>query len=48
MADIPSTAGNRPPATPRWVWMFGMIVIVLVVLFVVLHLTGRGFGGHTP
>ncbi len=32
---------------PRWVYVFGIIVIVLVLLFVILHLTGRGLGGHT-
>ena len=48
MVDVPSPGGNRPPATPRWVKVFGIIVIVLVLLFVILHLTGRGFGGHTP
>jgi len=48
MADTPSPAGNRPPATPHWVKVFGFIAIVFVVLFVILHLIGRGFGGHTP
>jgi hypothetical protein len=33
--------------TPRWVKIFGIIAIVLVVLFVILHLAGGGFGGHT-
>ncbi len=47
MADVHSPAGNQPPATPRWVKVFGIVVIVLVLLFVILHLTGRGFGGHT-
>ena len=41
---------QRPPATPRWVKIFGIIVIVLVLMFVVLHLTGNspfgGPGGH--
>jgi len=27
--------------------VFGIIAIVLAVLFVGLHLTGHGFGGHT-
>lgn len=36
-----------PPSTPRWVKVFGIIALILVLLFVVLHLTGRGFGGHT-
>ncbi|MCY9659433.1 hypothetical protein P5G65_23270 [Paenibacillus chondroitinus] len=37
--------------TPRWVKVFGIIAIVLVLFLVILHLTGRGFGdhgGHTP
>jgi len=33
---------------PRWVKVFGTIALVLVLLFVILHLTGRGLGGHTP
>ena len=31
---------------PRWVKVFGIIAVVLVVLVVILHLTGRGFVGH--
>ncbi len=34
-------------STPRWVKVFGIIIIVLVLLFVILHLTGGGFSGHT-
>ena len=34
-------------STPRWVKMFGIIALVLVLLFVILHLTGRGLGRHT-
>lgn len=34
-------------STPRWVYVFGIIFIVLVLLFVILHLAGGGFGGHT-
>ena len=32
--------------TPRWVYVFGIIALVLVLAFVILHLTGRGLGGH--
>jgi hypothetical protein len=32
---------------PRWVKMFGIIALVLVLLFVILHLIGGGHGGHT-
>lgn len=33
--------------TPRWVKVFGMITLVLLVAFVVLHLTVGGPGSHT-
>ena len=33
-------------STPRWVKVFGIITLVLVLLFVILHLTGGGLGGH--
>jgi hypothetical protein len=35
-------------STPRWAGVFGIIVIVLVLLFVILHLSGGGLGGHAP
>ena len=35
------------PRTPRWVQVFGIIFIALVLLFVVLHLTGLSpMGSH--
>ena len=41
MADL------RPyPGAPRWVKVFGVIVAVGVLLFIVLHLTGFFPGGH--
>lgn len=44
-ADVRSN--RRPTAcTPRWVSVLGIIVIVLVLLFVILHLLGGGLGGH--
>ena len=38
---------DRPPSTPRWVKVFGIIVGVVVLVFVILLLT-RGPGGHGP
>ena len=35
-------------STPRWVYVFGIIVIVLVLLFAIMHLTSNSLGGHTP
>jgi hypothetical protein len=35
------------PSTPRWVKVFGIIVIVAALLFLILHLTGHRHGGHT-
>lgn len=40
--DRGSTTG-----TPRWVKMFGIIALIVVVLFVILMFT-RGLGGHGP
>jgi hypothetical protein len=41
---------DRPPSTPRWVKVSGIIVGVLVLVFVILQLTGvgPGAGGHGP
>ena len=38
---------ESPPATPRWVYAFGIIAIVLVLAFLVSHLAGGGFRGHS-
>ena len=54
MADSPSypdtnrARPNRGPIAglPRWVKVFLIVFIALVLLFVVLHLTGNGFGDH--
>ncbi len=38
---------RSPPSTPRWVKVFGVIFLVLVLLFVVLNLTGHSpMGSH--
>jgi hypothetical protein len=37
---------GSPPSTPRWVKVSGIIGIVLILLFVILHLAGLGLGGH--
>ena len=39
---------QTPPGMPRWVKVFGMIFIVLVLAVVALHLAGFNFGGHMP
>jgi hypothetical protein len=33
-------------SAPRWVKTFGGIVIVLILIFVILHITGHGLGRH--
>lgn len=45
MSETPPDRGS-PPGTPRWVKVFVIGFIVLVLLFVILHLMGLGFGGH--
>jgi hypothetical protein len=37
---------ESPNITPRWVYVFGIITVVLLV--VVRHLTHGGFGAHAP
>ncbi len=41
---------ESPPRTPRWVKVFGIIALVLALLFVVSLLTGgnHGPGRHLP
>lgn len=41
MADLP------PYSTPRWVKVFGIIALILVLLFVIMIFTGVG-GPHGP
>lgn len=38
--------GSAATPIPRWVKGFVIILILLLVAFVVLHLTGNGMGGH--
>jgi hypothetical protein len=47
--DDTGLGSNResPPGTPRWVKVFGIIAILLILLFVVLHLSGNRFQNHT-
>lgn len=44
--EVKSTE-DRPPSTPRWVKVSGIIVISIVLLFVIMKLTGIG-GNHGP
>lgn len=41
--DEGSTTG-----APRWVRVSGIIAIVLVVVFVIVHVAGGGLGHHLP
>ena len=51
--DTGDDTGVRPDrhsttSTPRWVKVFGIIALVLVLLFVILLVTGgHGLGRHT-
>jgi len=35
---------EAPPGVPRWVKVFGIVLLILILVFVVLHLTGNGLG----
>lgn len=44
--DIFEGPGRRTTtSTPRWMYVFGIIVILFALLFLILHLTGHGLGG---
>ena len=38
---------DAPPGTPRWVIVFGIIALLVVLVFVIVMLTGDS-GGHGP
>ena len=49
--DTPNDTGGTPyqestATTPRWVKVFGTVMGALVLLFVALHHSGHGLGGH--
>lgn len=51
-AGADNDGGGQPnrrttAGTPRWVKVFGIIALVLVLIFAILLLTGGG-GGHGP
>ena len=39
---------QTPPEMPRWVKVFGIIFIVLILIVLGAHLAGFNFGGHMP
>ncbi len=42
-----TTGRGSATKTPRWVYVFGIVfVVVLVVLFLLQHLVFGGLGGH--
>jgi hypothetical protein len=41
-----NTGTDDYTGTPRWVYAFAGVALVLLVAFVILHLTGHGFRGH--
>ena len=43
--DPDSHSGSGDESTPRWVKVFGIIALVLILLVVILHLTGNSLGG---
>ncbi|MGI8838819.1 MAG: hypothetical protein ACR2H4_19585 [Pyrinomonadaceae bacterium] len=46
--DSNGGTGDDTGGTPLWVKVFGIIAIVLALLFVILMLTGHGPGRHIP
>ncbi len=51
MAEPPQTSESKPPTTPRWVKVLGMITLVAVLLVVVMMVASGGQHGpsrHAP
>ena len=40
-------AGDDTRGKPRWVIIFAIILVVLLLLFVIMHLTSGGLRNHT-
>ena len=36
------------PGTPRWVKVFAIVALIVLIVFVIVHLAGGGFRGHGP
>ena len=34
------------PPTPRWVKIFAIVISLVVVVFIILHVTGNSLGNH--
>lgn len=37
---------DAPPPTPRWVKVFGLVALLLILAFLITHLAGGGLGRH--
>ena len=46
--DRGSRPGSTEESTPRWVKVFGVVGLVLVLLMLIALLTGHGPGRHMP
>ena len=44
--DLRRSTDETSAGAPRWVKVFGIIGLLLLVTFAILHLTGNGFGRH--
>lgn len=44
--DVSRESRSAEERTPRWVKVIGGLFIVLVLVVIVVHLMGRGMGGH--
>jgi hypothetical protein len=45
-ASLMHSRGSTTSA-PRWVKVFAIVAVLVIALFVILHLAGRGLGDHT-
>jgi hypothetical protein len=45
--DSQGNDGHEARGTPRWVVVFAIIIVVLLLLFGIMHLTSGGLRNHT-
>jgi hypothetical protein len=48
MSNQPNPDREKAPATPRWVKVFAVVFVVIVLAVIALHLTGNNPGGLIP
>jgi TRAP-type C4-dicarboxylate transport system permease small subunit len=43
----PDPRGDNDRGTPRWAKVLAIVIVVLLLLFAIMHITGGGIRDHT-